>query len=343
MGDNFSASVTFPRRLRLAGLVLALILALALAGGCTHLSQTVAEPGPRLFLPAAAAAVDPAPALARRYAPAFLVYNPHQPHNLIGQPRAEIDAQGWEQVSVDPARAVIYWQQREFTTARGAYTNLIYRVHFPATPYSLVPFFIGAGRNMGLLVVVTLDADQRPVLVTTLGTCGCYVALAPTGRLPADARPAGWTGQPQHIYGETLPARLDFAGMKAPRLVVGVRPGEHRVMSLNVTEEAALAGHPDRAAAALAPADDLTRLPLPGGGRTSFYHQSGLLAGHVKGAWKPWETLLLGIVSLDGLVGMDKAYADTGSPFYTSLKPWARQDSDLWDFPRFLQYWGWRL
>ncbi|MFH1060718.1 MAG: hypothetical protein V1797_18820 [Pseudomonadota bacterium] len=339
MVDKPSAIMGFLGRLLPAGLAVALVL----LGGCTHLSQPAAEPGPRLFLPAASPAPAPDLDLARRFAPAFLVYNPHQAHNLIGQPRAELDAKGWEQISVDPARAVIYWQQREFATARGAYTNLIYRVHFPATPYSLAPFFIGAGRNMGLMVVVTLDAARRPVLVTTLGTCGCYVALAPTSRLPAAARPAGWTGEPQQIYGETLPARLDYAGLKAPRLVVGVRPGEHRVMSLMVAEEAALTRHPDRVAADLAPAEDLTRLPLPGGGRTSFYHQSGLLAGHVKGAWKPWETLLLGVVSLDGLVGMDKAYAGTGNPFYTSLKPWARRDSDLWDFPRFLQYWGWRL
>lgn len=67
------------------------------------------------------------------------------------------------------------------------------------------------------------------------------------------------------------------------------------------------------------------------------------MQGHVKGAWKPWETLVLGLVSLDLLVGMDKAYGDPWNLFYTSLKPWARQDSDTNDFPRFLKYWGWRL
>lgn len=321
-------------RLAVLGGLLAGLLVLA---GCMHLVQPAAEPGPRLFMPA------PGPELARRFAPAFLVHNPHQSHNLIGQPRASLDAQGWERIAVDPARAVVYWEKREFATAGGAYANLVYRVHFPATPYSLVPFFIGAGQNMGLLVVVTLDAAQRPLLVTTLGTCGCYVALVPSDRLPAAALPAGWSGQPQAIYGETLPARLDYAGLKDPRLVVELRPGEHRVMGLAVLEQAALARRPDQARLDLAPAAELFRLPLPDGGQTSFYHDSGVLAGHVKGAWKPWETLLLGLVSLDGLVGMDKAYADTGNPFYTSLKPWARHDSDLWDFPRFLAYWGWRL
>lgn len=49
------------------------------------------------------------------------------------------------------------YQELSFQTARGSYTILVYRVHFPATPYSLLPFFIGAGQNMGILVVVTLD------------------------------------------------------------------------------------------------------------------------------------------------------------------------------------------
>jgi hypothetical protein len=91
--------------------------------------------------------------------------------------------------------------------------------------------------------------------------------------------------------------------------------------------------------------EQLERLPVDDG-TTSFYYDEGLLKGHVKGSVKPWETLLMSLFSLDLFVGTDKAYADTartGNPFYTSLKPWRRQDSNMWDFPRFLHYWGWRL
>jgi len=81
-------------------------------------------------------------------------------------------------------------------------------------------------------------------------------------------------------------------------------------------------------------------------GTVSLFHDTWPLTGFVKGAFKPWETLLLGPISLDPFVGMDKRYRDTeetGNPFYTSLKPWNRRASDLWHFQRFLRFWGWKL
>ena len=67
--------------------------------------------------------------------------------------------------------------------------------------------------------------------------------------------------------------------------------------------------------------DALKKLPLEDGGLTSLYYSDWPLSGHVKGAIKPWESLLLSVVSLDFFVGMDKEYGDTqesGNPFYTS-------------------------
>jgi hypothetical protein len=78
----------------------------------------------------------------------------------------------------------------------------------------------------------------------------------------------------------------------------------------------------------------------------SFYHREGVAKGHVKGAFKPLETLFMGLISLDFFVGTDKVYGDPrkwDNPFYTSLKPWRRSDSDMWDFAGFLRYWGWKL
>lgn len=321
------------RLAQLAALVCLLFLA-----GCLHLKQPLDQPGPWLYLPKKV--MD----LAVGHAPAFLVHNPQSAYNRIGRPRAACDHLGRELVGVSLESPAIYWQNQSFSTNSGVYKNLVFRVHFPATPVSLAPFFIGAGQNLGLLVIITLDDQERPVLITTVGTCGCYLSLTATDHLPAAALPEGWTSQPQHIYGETLPARLDFAGMREPRLLVVVRPGEHRVMDLRVVEAAALDRYPDRQAIDLLPNAALRHLPLPCGGETSFFYPPGWpLSGHVKGAWKPWETLLMSWFSLDGLVGMDKDYPDPDNPFYTSLKPWAREDSDLRDFPRFLRYWGWRL
>jgi hypothetical protein len=86
----------------------------------------------------------------------------------------------------------------------------------------------------------------------------------------------------------------------------------------------------------------LHHLPL-GEGTTSFYYEKAPVTGYVKGAWKPWETVLMGWWAFDTYVGQDKDYGEPANPFYTSLKPWARDDSDMGDFPRFLRYWGWRL
>jgi hypothetical protein len=44
---------------------------------------------------------------------------------------------------------------------------------------------------------------------------------------------------------------------------------------------------------------------------------------------------LLSLPSLDLFVGADKIYADpevSGNPFYTSLKPLRRDDSNMWFF-----------
>ncbi|MBU1276582.1 MAG: hypothetical protein KJ720_14500 [Proteobacteria bacterium] len=316
-----------------------LFLALLMGLGCMHLKQVSPAPGPQnLYQP------QDGPALARLFAPAFLIHGWDRAYNRIGRPVASRDAQGFEQIVMDPARPAIYWRAVPFKTARGSYTGLLYRVHFPETPVSLIPFFIGAGRNMGLFVLVVLDGTQRPVLVATLGTCGCYTSLTPTSHTPAWAYPDGWQNRPMELYGETLPGRLDYGGGQKPRLVVEVRPGEHRIMGLGVEPAARLAEPRLYRAhgAPLLPADDLRRLPLEGG-TTSLFYEDGMLKGHVKGAWKPWETIFIGWWCLDGVVGMDKAYGVGGNPLYTSLQPWYRLSSDMNDLPGFLRFWGWRF
>lgn len=281
-----------------------------------------------------------------KWAPVFVVYGQSQDYNRIGRPSVTADDDGGEKVVVDAEDPVVYFMERSFTTETATYTNLIYRVHFPGTPYSLVPFNLTAGKNVGLMVVVTLNAAQQPVLVTTVHTCGCYKAIVPTQFLPREALPEGWSGQRMRVYGETLPARLEFDGVPSPRLLVHLRPEVHRVMDLVVQPNQLLDS--DRFRVIKMQIESMARLErLPSkDGTTSLYHTDGILKGHVKGSVKPLETLFMSLISLDLFVGTDKAYADsaqTGNRFYTSLKPWRRDDSDMWDFARFLRYWGWRL
>lgn len=327
------------RKINYRSLVAAILL---IAAGCAHHQRL-----PQETLQAVYAARGDQKSLLVQHAPLFLVHDYRNEYNRIGRPSARYGANGEEDVYVDPRSPVFYFFEQAFTTAKGSYMNLVYRVHFSGTPYRLIPFYLTAGRNVGLMVVITLDARKRPVLVSTVHTCGCYLAITPTDFLPGDAFPPDWKEAPVGVYGEVLPGMLAYRGRDRPRLMVRLRPGVHRVMGLEFVAESTL--DDPRAfkvfEAPLEPVSELERIRL-GDGFTSFYYTDWPLKGHVKGSLKPFESVLLSLPSLDLFVGADKVYADrekTGNPFYTSLKPWNRNASDMFDFDEFLKFWGWRL
>ncbi|RJQ86132.1 MAG: hypothetical protein C4519_02155 [Desulfobacteraceae bacterium] len=322
-------------------LLLVLMLWIPFWQGCAEYRALPEEVRSAVYMP------GPMPEpLIDRWAPAFLTYGYADVYNRIGRPSARRTPGGNEEVWIDPQAPTVYTLQRTFSTQRGTYTNLFYRVHFPSVPFSLIPFHLTAGDNPGIMIVVTLDDRHRPVLVASVHTCGCYLAIVPTDYLPDEALPENWTGRTLEVYGETLPPRLVYAPFETPRLLVHVRPGVHRITHLEVVPGGQL--HSDRYAPIAmtgAPMQDLLRLPFDHGA-TSFYYEEGLMKGHVKGSLKPFETLLMSLISLDLFVGSDKIYADPqewGNRFYTSLKFWRRDESDMWDFAEFLKYWGWRL
>jgi hypothetical protein len=315
-----------------------LIAALLLLFGCAQHQPLPSEPS--LWVYKTDGSGEKA---AERWAPAFVASGHADTFNRIGHPAVRQEDNGDEEVFIDPVEPVVYFLQRAFTTDKATYTNLIYRIHFPEVPYSLSPFNLTAGKNVGLIVVVTLNAESLPVLVTTVHTCGCYHAIIPTQYLPRDAFPEDWKEDILDVYGEHLPPLLNFKDVQSPKILVYLRPDLHRVMNLEVRDMGDLSADPFRIIPMKIEAmDHLEYLPTKNG-TTSLYYPEGALKGHVKGSVKPWETLFLSLISMDLFVGTDKAYADTGNPFYTSLKPWRREDSNMWDFPRFLHYWGWQL
>ncbi|MBW1900725.1 MAG: hypothetical protein JRJ20_03730 [Deltaproteobacteria bacterium] len=284
---------------------------------------------------------------ATRFAPMFLVYGYQNDYNRIGQPSARYGDKGKEHIFVDIDKPVFYYMERQFSTDKGQYTNYIYRVHFPEVPFSLVPFYLTSGNNVGLMISVTVDSENRPVLITSVHTCGCYLTIVPTSHLPPDSLPENWKKGAKKVYGEILPGKLDYTEKQNPKLLVYLRPDVHRVMNLEIIEDPVLDnGNGFKITTALlVQMEDLKRIPIDGK-TTSFYHNEGLMKGHVKGSVKYWESIFMSLVSLDLFVGTDKAYADTevtGNPFYTSLKPWNRNSSNIWNFARFLEFWGWEL
>jgi hypothetical protein len=280
--------------------------------------------------------------------PVFLVENPGQHFNLIGTPRAATGKDGQERVFVDTATPTVYSQLYRFSTEKDSYTNVVYRIHFPETPFTLLPLQIGAGKNVGLLFIVTFDKLERPVLVTTLHTCGCYLAFVPTSFLPDAALPDGWRkDQRQYVYSQSLPGLLDYSGLdpRTVRLVFQIENASHRIHDIRLSDSTSLPGQQARMAQ-LASLQSLDTLATKDGKTVSFYETSGPRKGYVRDSHKTGERVLISWWALDWRVGEDKKFVpdSTNEPvFYTSLKPWARQASDIRNFPLFLRYWGWKL
>ena len=290
------------------------------------------------------------PSLLARFAPVFLVENDHIPHNRIGSPIAWKDQEGTIHLSIDPDQPALYSQQIPFQTPKGTYTNLIYRIHFQETPATLSPFYLTSGKNVGLIVIVTINAQEQPVLITSVHTCGCYLAFTPTSFLPQEAFPVGWNKATQEIFGESLPGILTVAtdqphNGRAPKTVVAIRGDTHRVMGITQADEVDLIRKHQAVTTPLRPMQALHTIAVDGT-TTSFFETEGARKGYVKESFKPREQLLMSWWTMDWNIGEDKDYGPkdiTGTTFYTSTKFWARNQSDMGNFPQFLRYWGWNL
>ncbi len=284
-------------------------------------------------------------ALIERLAPVFLIENPHVALNRIGTPKAVLNAANEETVFVDSSQATIYTETRDFTTLRGAYKNLIYRIHFKEVPLKIQPFYLGAGKNVGLIVIITVNAKNQPLLYTTVNTCGCYIAFIPTSYLPKQSFPGDWEKQRQSVFSENLPGFLKYKAVNKEKIMILLRHGSHRVKDIWIEEENKIL-NTNVIIADHQPLTFLEHLVRNDGQTTSFYETAGHRAGYVKSSQKIWERLLMSWWAMDWKVGEDKKLGrnkQDGPVFYTDLKPWARDASDMRDFKIFLEYWEWKL
>lgn len=278
--------------------------------------------------------------LLSRYAPLLILEEADKSYNRIGTPAIRVDEHGEAEAYVDPVRPALYAMQQSFHSGGRDYTNLIYRVHFEKIPYR----HLTAGRNVGLIILITLDENENPLLLTSVHTCGCYLAFVPTSDLTEEAYPENWPLVSQQVYGERLPGQISIPEHQPYRFALQIRSGTHRVMGLELVAEEDIA--PSRLLKVeLQPMEALRQLPF-GQQRISFFETDGPRKGYVRGSQKPYERLLMSWWAFDWRVGEDKDFGpreETGTTFYTSLKFWAREESDLWNFSRFLRYWGWRF
>jgi len=272
------------------------------------------------------------------HAPALKVFDAHESSNKVGKPMANADGS----VYIDSSSPAFYTVKQTFQIEDRKYTNLIYRVHFSEIPLSIFPYHLSWGKNVGLIFVVTLNEEQQPVLFVTAHTCGCYMAMMGTSFTPDSFYPDSWAGLDamQKVYGERLPRKVELSEQE-PDICVAIKPHVHRIMDVFPCDKSKT----ELTGASEFPLQSLRSLESENG-PVSFFYEDGYKEGLVKGAVKPWESMFLSWPSLDPYVGTDKAFLKKdGSErsFYTSIKPWRREVSDMTNFPRFLDYWGWRL
>ncbi len=285
--------------------------------------------------------------LVSRFMPVFVIENHKNKHNLIGTASAKISEDNEEVIYVNPEIATVYTNIRKFTTIKNTYTNLIYRIHFEKIPDGFIPFYIGEGSNTGLIVIITLNKQNKPILYTTVHTCGCYLAFVPTSYMPADGVPKGWDKGRQSVNSENLPGFLEYKKSSSTdeKLGILIKDGSHRVKDIWLLEPNYLKKY-NINTVQIQSLDSLKKLPLIDHKTTSFFESSGLREGYVKGSYKFREWLLMSWWAFDSRIGEDKVLGkdkNDGINFYTSIKPWAREKSDLRDFNAFLRYWNWEL
>jgi hypothetical protein len=278
--------------------------------------------------------------------PAFLIREADKSHNKIGTPRVDAGDGQQPAISVNPEEPTVYFETQEFTTTKGLYTNLIYRIHFPEVPLGWTSLNLTAGQNPGLLFIYTLDEAGTLLLVTTVHTCGCYLAFFPTQAMPREYLPPDWPTAPQEVYGYTLPSSLPLSGEKTDeRIAFTLENATHRVGAVTVYDSPVRQAIPHQIPMHLKPMLDLYYLPYQDK-TVSFFETEGSRRGYVKNNTKILERLFISWWAFDLHVGEDKAYSThdkSETIFYTSLKFWARKASDLKNFSEFLAYWGWRL
>jgi hypothetical protein len=276
--------------------------------------------------------------------PSFYVQAATREYNRIGTPEI-IEENGQPTARVNSEAASLYFEKNDFRTQQDSYTNLVYRIHFKEVPFGLCNINLTTGNNPGLLIIYTLNQQDELILITTVHTCGCYLAFFPTSNLPETAYPADWPQKTQAVYGYTLPSKLETIPYKPYYFTI--ESGTHRISA--ISQEAPVSKDslqpPLKYQMTVQPMENLHKLPFQGKA-VSFFEESGGRNGYVKNNSKILERLLISWWALDWHVGEDKAYGNSDTtqiPFYTSLKFWQRTSSDLKDFPRFLQYWDWKL
>ena len=162
--------------------------------------------------------------------------------------------------------------------------QLVYVLWYPRHP-KLARFDPEAGPLDGWTVRLSLDANERPVLVESVSNCGCYYKIFPGAELEAKATAAFASPLPKKQFRleQDVPGKFDalvpetVAGLdgSAQALVLYFSAGHHQLVT--VRSRATATDLPaTRAAYALHGYDELENLPFAGH-TASLFGQDGLV------------------------------------------------------------------
>lgn len=344
-------------------LVLLSLLTLFLLSGCNQKPSALSLDNASAFIcekPIERDAIPPEDlSLFEKFCPVFVIEDNRKGYNRVGKPKIKRGPQKKLEAYVDPSSHPIYVQRVNFVTAKGKYTNLIYRVHFQKVPFGLIPFQLTVGKNAGLLIIVTLNCHQKPVLITSVNTCGCFVVITPTNYLGCDCFPPNWKSKPtyrqesQKGCGRVLDKSKCISMVYYPdpidesyHPVFFLQSKTHRVTDLFVEKKSKIQAQYNVASMPLTPMQTLDHLPIEGEKETLSFYYTELSKGFVRDSLKPFELLFMSWWAFDPNVGVDKKYAPANQltrRFYTSLNPAYWKESDLWNFPVAARFYGWEL
>jgi len=219
---------------------------------------------------------------------------PYDPSfDKIGRPAVRRDSRGRIESYVDPAQPAIFTHVTRAMMAGEWHTQLNYQVWYPEHP-PLGRFDPEAGHTEGVMVRLTLDLHNRPLLAETAFACGCFHRIFPVEALEKEATETHGrvvSGRSALATDRTLaidPVVSQSMGVfdpANPHPRVYVYGGKH--FACAVEFGGPMPSESRSEGIALADAAELERLPL-GDGFASFFRADGL----VRGAERPESTMM---------------------------------------------------
>jgi len=201
----------------------------------------------------------------------------------------QLDAQG--RSVVDTGRPAVYGRIAFMHWQGEIRIQLVYTAWFPRRPPDSRADLL-AGHLDGVVLRLTLDADERIDMIDSIHPCGCWHQFIPVGN---------WQVQPAPVAGEewAFVARRLASVPPEHRVRIRVSGGAHMlegIDSVSRLQDIDQSAQPGAGSASpgtdhytLLPDDMLRSLALPSGGRRSLYDPQGFVPGTNRAeAWLFW-------------------------------------------------------